>query len=150
MIKSSSNSTKSESTDGAPKAKNANSLRTQGEIEAEVCSVIRAYAIEFFGRGPSDVRAHLIHDLLLVRLEGALTVAEKKLVTLDNAGGSLLIKKVRCQMVELAQVKLKIAIEDCTTVGVCSLHHDISADTGDEIFVFTLSHPPITRALKRK
>jgi len=32
------------------------------------------------GRGPKDIRAHLIGDLLVVRLKGVLTAAEQQLV----------------------------------------------------------------------
>jgi uncharacterized protein YbcI len=32
------------------------------------------------GRGPKDIRAHLIEDLVVVRLKGVLTAAEQHLV----------------------------------------------------------------------
>ena len=32
------------------------------------------------GRGPKDVRTHLIGDLLVIRLQGVLTAAEQHLV----------------------------------------------------------------------
>ena len=55
-------------------------MRTQGEIEAAVCDGIARFEQEFMGRGPKDIRAHLIDDLVFVRLKGVLTAAEQHLV----------------------------------------------------------------------
>ena len=55
-------------------------VNTQGEIEAAICEVIRRFELEYMGRGPRDIRAHLIGDLLVVRLQGVLTAAEYQLV----------------------------------------------------------------------
>jgi len=33
------------------------------------------------GRGPKDIHAHLINDLLVIRLQGVLTAAEQHVVT---------------------------------------------------------------------
>ncbi|MEX0713498.1 MAG: Na-translocating system protein MpsC family protein [Pirellulales bacterium] len=55
-------------------------MKTQGEIEAAVCEAITHFEQEYMGRGPKDIRAHLIGDLVLVRLRGVLTAAEQHLV----------------------------------------------------------------------
>ena len=47
-------------------------MKTQGEIEAAVCEGIARFEQDFMGRGPEDIRAHLIGDLLVVRLRGVL------------------------------------------------------------------------------
>jgi uncharacterized protein YbcI len=41
---------------------------------------------EYMGRGPKDIHAHLIGDLLLVRLQGVLTAAEQQLAESLPAG----------------------------------------------------------------
>ncbi len=51
-------------------------LKSQGEIEAAVCQGMARFQQQFMGRGPQDIRAHLIGDLLLVRLQGILTHGE--------------------------------------------------------------------------
>ena len=68
-------------------------MNTSGEIEAAVCEGMSRFAQEYMGRGPKDIRAHLIGDLLLVRLRGVLTAAEEHLVTAlpDAKGRDLLI-----------------------------------------------------------
>ncbi len=52
-------------------------MKTQGEIEAAVCEGIARFEQEYMGRGPKDIHAYLIGDLLVVRLKGVLTVAEQ-------------------------------------------------------------------------
>ena len=39
-------------------------MKTQGEIEAAVCAGIVRFEQEYMGRGPKDIRTHLIEDLL--------------------------------------------------------------------------------------
>src|SRR5438093_841141 len=56
-------------------------MKTQGEIEADICEGMSHFEQEYMGRGPKDIRAHLIGDLLVVRLQGVLTAAEQHLVT---------------------------------------------------------------------
>jgi len=51
-------------------------MKTQGEIEAAVCEVMSRFEQEFMGRGPKDIRTHLIGDLLVIRLQGVLTATE--------------------------------------------------------------------------
>ncbi len=55
-------------------------MKSQGEIEASVCDGISRFQQEFIGRGPRDIHAHLVGSLLLVRLQGVLTPAERQLV----------------------------------------------------------------------
>src|SRR5437016_5300254 len=55
-------------------------MKTQGELEAAICDGMTRFEQEHMGRGPKDIRAHLIGDLLVVRLQGVLTAAEQQLV----------------------------------------------------------------------
>ncbi len=55
-------------------------MKSQGEIESAVCDGISRFQQEFIGRGPSDIHAHLVGSLLVVRLQGVLTPAERQLV----------------------------------------------------------------------
>jgi hypothetical protein len=83
-------------------------MKTQGEIEAAVCEGISRFELEYMGRGPKDIHAHLIGDLLLVRLQGVLTAAEQHLVmTLAPEKGRDLLKQVRTQLIETARPALE-------------------------------------------
>jgi len=55
-------------------------MKTQGEIEAAICDGISRFEQDYMGRGPKDIHAHLIGDLLVDRLKGVLTAAEQQLV----------------------------------------------------------------------
>ncbi len=69
---------------------------TQGEIDAAVYQRISRFEQEYMGRGPKDIHTHLIGDLVVVRLQGVLTDAEKQLVkSLPAAKGRDLLKQVR-------------------------------------------------------
>jgi uncharacterized protein YbcI len=126
-------------------------MKSQGEIEAAVCDGMSRFEQEFMGRGPKDIRAHLIGDLLIVRLQGVLTAAEQHLVTtLPVEKGRDLIKQVRSQLVEIARPALEALVEGITGVKLRSLHHDISTATGEEVVIFSLTDSPQFRELKKE
>ena len=126
-------------------------MKTQGEIEAAACEGIARFEQEYMGRGPKDIRAYLIGDLLVVRLQGVLTAAEQHLVkTLQPEKGRDLLKQVRTQLIETARSVLQATIEEITGTKVISLHHDISTLTGEEVILFTLAESPLFRATRKK
>jgi len=126
-------------------------MNTLGEIEAAICAKMARFEQEYMGRGPKDIRAHLIGDLLIVRLRGVLTAAEQHLVTsLAPEKGRDLLKQVRTQLIEVARPAMEIMVQDITGSGTLSMHHDISTITGEEIVIFTLSEVPQFRATKSK
>jgi uncharacterized protein YbcI len=124
--------------------------KTQGEIEAAISEGISRFALEFMGRGPKDIRAHLIGDLLVVRLQGVLTAAEQHLVnTLPSEKGRDLLKQVRTQLMEASREVLEKLVVEATGTRVRSLHHDISTISGEEVMLFTLSEPPAVRPVRK-
>jgi uncharacterized protein YbcI len=137
-----------------PTSRNRNSfevaMKSQGEIEAAICQGINRFEQDFMGRGPKEVHAYLIGDLLVVRLTGVLTAAEQHLVTsLPAAKGRDLLKQVRTQLIETARPMLEAMILQATGVATLSVHHDISTTTGEEIIVFTLAEAPDFRVIGR-
>ena len=125
-------------------------MKTQGEIEAAICEGVGRFEQEYMGRGPKDIHAHLIGDLLVVRLHGVLTAAEQQLAkTLPADRGRGLLKQVRTQLMETARPALEAMVQGITAAKVMSLHHDISTVTGEEVVLFTLSEPPEFREAKR-
>ena len=126
-------------------------MKTQGEIEAAICKGMSAFEQEYMGRGPKDIRAHVIGDVVLVRLQGVLTAAEQHLVkTLPSEKGRDLLKQVRVQLMETARPFLETMVQEITGVKPLSLHHDISTVTGEEIVLFTLAHSPTVRETKKQ
>ena len=125
-------------------------MKTQGEIEAAVCQGMNRFEQEYMGRGPKDIRAHLIGDLLIVGLQGVLTAAEQHLTkALSPEKGRDLLKQVRTQLIETARQVLEAMVQEVTGVKVSSLHHDISTTTGEEVVLFTLSEAPLFRETRK-
>jgi uncharacterized protein YbcI len=149
-------------------------MKSQGEIEAAVCDGISRFQQEFVGRGPRDIHAHLIGTLLVVRLQGVLTPAERQLISpqpeavgngeapagqvkeagkppthgSENGNGRALLKQVRTHMVATGRPRLEEIVQAATGVGMVSVHHDISTVTGEEVMVFSLADPPACRPKK--
>jgi uncharacterized protein YbcI len=124
-------------------------MKTQGEIEAAICEGITRFEQEYMGRGPKHIHTHLIGDLLVVRLEGVLTSAERHLVkSVPAEKGRGLLKQVRTELIETARPIMEAMVHEVTGIKVLSLHHDISTVTGEEIVLFTLTKAPDIREAK--
>jgi len=147
-------------------------VKSQREIEAAVCDGISRFQQEFLGRGPRDIHAHLIGSLLVVRLQGVLTPAERQLIAPrheastgdgngdqndrtdvanghDGGNGRALLKQVRTHMVATGRPRLESIVENAVGVKLVSVHHDISTVTGEEVLVFSLAEPPACRPKKK-
>lgn len=137
-------------------------MKSQGEIEAAVCDGVSRFQQEFIGRGPRDIHAHLVGSLLVVRLQGVLTPAERQLIAPHaggepdghtngnghesaNGNGRALLKQVRAHMVATGRPRLEEVVEAATGVKLVSVHHDISTVTGEELLAFSLESPPACR-----
>jgi len=119
--------------------------RSRGEIEAAICREINRFERDYLGRGPDHIRAHLIGDLLIVRLKGVLTAAEKQLVkTQVPERGRELLKQVRMAIIDTTRPVIDPIVENITGFKVVSLHHDINV-AGDEFILFTLADAPDVR-----
>jgi uncharacterized protein YbcI len=118
-------------------------------MEAAICDGVSRFEQEYMGRGPKDIHAHLIRDLLVVRLQGVLTAAEQHLVkTLPPEKGRDLLKQVRTQLIETARSVLEEMVQKITGGKIVSMHHDISTITGEEVLIFSLSTAPEFRQPK--
>jgi uncharacterized protein YbcI len=101
------------------------------------------------GRGPKNIRAHLLGDLLVVRLQGVLTAAEQHLAKSPSSKGRDLLKQMRAHLIETARPVLETMVREVTGVQVLSMHHDISTVTGEKVVLFTLAESPILRDAKK-
>ena len=118
-------------------------ILTQAESEAAVCEGIIRFQEDYLGGGAEQIRVHFIKDLLVIRLLGALTVAERQLAkSLSPEKGRDLIKQTREQLLELARPMLESMVHEVVGVKVLSMHHDISTVTGEEVVIFSLTEAP--------
>jgi len=126
-------------------------MKTRGEIESAVCDGFRRFEQDYMGRGPKDIHAHLLGDLLVVRLTGVLTAAEEHLIkSLPIGKGRDLLKEVRTHLIETARPILEAIVEEVTGVKVLSLHRDISTVTGEKVMLFTLAEAPRFHAVQKQ
>ena len=126
-------------------------MNTQGEIEAAICKGMGHFEQDYMGRGPKNIHAYLIGDLIVVRLQGVLTAAERQLVkSVSSEKGRDLLKEVRTQLMETARPVMEAMVHEATGIKVLSLHHDISTITGEEVVLFALAEAPAFRATQKK
>ena len=116
---------------------------TQSESEAAICEGIIRFQQEYMGWRSEQIQAHFIKDILVVRIHGALTLAERQLGKSSSAEkGRDLIKQVRKHLLDLARPMLESMIHEVAGVKVLSMHHDFSTKTGEEVVVFPLAQAP--------
>lgn len=110
--------------------------KTKGQVEANVSMAMTKFEKEHLGRGPKNVRTYIIDDMILIRLIGVLTPAERKLAT--EIDGAQIVKQTRRRLIESSRSSIENIIADTTGAKVLTLHTDISAKTGERIFVLGL------------
>ena len=111
--------------------------KTKGEIEAEISEAIVKFEVEYMGRGPKEVRAFILEDMILVRLKGLLTQAEQQLA--KSTEGVDLIKQLRMTLIKNARPILFVVIGGITGTEPVALYTDIGAARNERIMVFTLA-----------
>jgi uncharacterized protein YbcI len=110
--------------------------RTKGQIEAEIRNTIIKFEMDFMGRGPSDVRAFILKDMIVVRLRDVLTPAEHQLA--KNAEGAAIVKRMRENLMDQAREILGRTVSTIAGTEVLRLFTDIDTTSGDRVLVFTL------------
>jgi uncharacterized protein YbcI len=118
-------------------------IKTKGQLEAEISDAIIRFEKEYMGRGPLETKTYIIDDMVIVRLKGVLTRAERQLAESSEASiGRELIKRMRHALLEKGRPMLDAIIEDVVGVPVVSLHTDLSTVTGERLIVFSLAKIP--------
>jgi uncharacterized protein YbcI len=105
-------------------------------MENAIRNAIIKFEQEFMGRGPDDVRASIVRDLVVVRLKGVLTPAERQLA--KTAEGVEMVKQLRQNLIAQGRDKLSEQVGDITKAKVLGVFTDIDVQLGERIFVFTL------------
>jgi uncharacterized protein YbcI len=122
-------------------------VKTKGQIEAEISLAIVQFEIDSMGRGPKETCAHIVEDLVVVRLKGVLTQAEEQLT--KSIDGKELVKKMRATLIDRARPLLYQVVGDITGTKILDLHTDISTESGERVFVFSLDSN-LQKSLARK
>ncbi len=122
--------------------------RTKGEVETAIRNAIIKFEQEFMGRGPMDVKAFILRDLILVRLKGVLPPAERQLAKSED--GVEMVKAMRQNLITQGREKLCVQMNEITGATVSGLFTDIDTQIGERVIVFSRdSLTPIYSSKKR-
>ena len=110
--------------------------QSKGEAETAIRNAIIKFEQEFMGRGPTDVKAFILRDMVLVRLKGVLTLAERRLA--ENAEGIDMVKRMRQNLIAQGREKLCSQVGVIMGTEVTGLFTDIETHIGERMIVFTL------------
>lgn len=110
--------------------------RSRSDVETAVRQAIIKFEQDFMGRGPTDVKAFILRDIVLVRLKGVLTQAERQLA--KNSDGIDMVRRMRQNLIVQGRDSLCGQITDITGVKVLGLFTDIDTQLSERIIVFTL------------
>jgi uncharacterized protein YbcI len=116
--------------------KNTIKPRTRGEVEAEITQAIVKFEKDYLGRGPLDARTFFVNDMIMIRLKGVITPAEKKLA--ESRDGQMLVKETRRQLLETCRPHIEEIVHEVIGCKMVSLHTDMSTRTGERILVLTV------------
>jgi uncharacterized protein YbcI len=105
-------------------------------METAIRNAIIKFEQEFMGRGPDEVKAFIVRDLIVIRLKGVLTPAERQLA--KTAEGVEMVKQLRQTLLAQGRDKLMEQIHSITGAKATALFTDIDAQLGERVLVFTL------------
>jgi uncharacterized protein YbcI len=110
-----------------------------GEVHARLCNEIIRFEKDIMGRGPEEVKAYIIDDMIILRLKGVLTRAEMNLLEYGEGEKEMaLIKEFRQKLIEKNRHHLDEIIKEVTGCSIRSIHTDLSTRTGERIIIFVV------------
>ena len=109
---------------------------SKGETESAIRNAIIKFEQEFMGRGPTDVKAFILRDMVLVRLSGVLTPAERQLA--KSPDGVEMVKQMRQNLICQGRERLCKQIGEITGDQVTGLFTDIDTQIGERVIIFTM------------
>lgn len=109
---------------------------TRGEMELAIRNAIIKFEQEFMGRGPTDVRASILRDTILIRLKGVLTPAERQLAKSEEGIG--MVKQMRQNLISQGREQLCREMLEITGAETTALFTDIDTRIEERIIVLTL------------
>lgn len=120
---------------------------TKGTIEAEVANAVVRFQREQQGRGPADVRAHLVGDLLLVRSSGIFTQTEAHLSATEE--GRRLIKSARQELRGINRAEIESILAEIVGCRVTRSYYDVDVEAAEQIEVYVLEADVEKRLLRQ-
>ena len=120
---------------------------TKGSIEAEIANAVVRFEREQQGRGPNEVRAYLLGDMVLVRCKGIFTATEAELAVSEE--GRRLIKSARQELHIINHVEIEEIIGRITARAVMHAFYDVDVHAAEQVEVFVLDQDVEKSLLRR-
>lgn len=106
---------------------------TKGMVEARISESVARFELNHMGRGPARIKTRIIEDMVIIRLVGFLTPAEKKMAC--DPSGIRTIKETRMLLFEHSIDEFKAIFDENLQVPILSVHSDISTVTGEKMII---------------
>lgn len=122
-------------------------MATKGSLEADVANAVVRFQREQQGRGATDVRAHLIGDLVVVRCAGIFTPTEAHLAASEE--GRRLIKSARQELRSINRAEIEGVVAGLLSCDVVRSYYDVDVDAAEQVEVYVLSADVEKRLLRQ-
>ncbi len=119
---------------------------TKGSIEAEIANAVVRFQREQQGRGATEVRVHLIGDMVVVRCGGIFTPTEAHLSASEE--GRRLIKSARQELRSINRVEIEGIIARLVSSAVLRSYYDVEVDAAEQVEVYMLAQDVEKRLLR--
>ena len=122
-------------------------MATKGTIESEVANAVVKFQREQQGRGATDIRAHLLGDLIVVRCGGIFTQTEAHLAVSD--AGRRLIKSARQELRSINRAEIEAIVGQIAGCEVVRSYYDLEVGAAEQVEVYVLSVDVEKRLLRQ-
>jgi len=110
---------------------------TKGSIEAEIANAVVRFQREQQGRGPVEVRAHIVGEMVLVRCKGIFTATEERLAASDE--GRKLIRSARQELRAINHREIEEIVGKLLGCTVVRSFYDVDVPGAEQMELFVLS-----------
>lgn len=122
-------------------------MATKGSIESEVANAVVRFQREQQGRGATDVRAHLLGDLIVVRCGGIFTPIEAHLAASEE--GRRLIKSARQELRSINRAEIEAIVGQIAGCEVVRSYFDLEVAAAEQVEIYVLSADVEKRLLRQ-
>ena len=109
---------------------------TKGSVEADIANAVVRFQREQQGRGATEVRAHLLNDMVVVRCGGIFTATEARLSVTDE--GRKLIKSARQELRSINHAEVEALVGDIVGARVLRSYYDLIVESAEQVEIFVL------------
>lgn len=109
---------------------------TKGQLEAKISEIVSKFEVVYLGRGPKTIRAHIMGDMIVVRMVCYMSPGDRKLAS--SKKGIELLKATAVHLFEEGRDQLITMLKDAFDIHIISTHMDLSTQTGEKIIILSL------------